>query len=75
MKQNSKSTQDTNVTIQSNRIVKVHEILTKQSNQTKYSKCARYWHNNPIRKNSKSARDTNLTIQWNGCLKVRKILT
>ena len=75
MKQNPKSAEDTNVTIQSNRIVKVREILTKQPNQTKYSKCARYWDNNPIRKNSKSARDTNVTIQSNRILKVRKILT
>ena len=68
---------DTYVTIQSNRILKVCEILTKQSNQTEFQKCAKYLvkRNNPIKQMSKSAQDANVTIQSNRILKVREILT
>ena len=36
MKENSKTAQDTNVTILPKRILKLHKILTQQSNQREF---------------------------------------
>ena len=58
MKGNPKGALDTNVAIAWKRILKVLELLTRQSNE----------------RNSKSARDTKVIIEWTGFLKVRMIL-
>ena len=63
MKENSKSTQDTDLTIRWQRILNLRKILTQQSNEREFLKCAKDWRNNPMKENSKSAQDSNVTIQ------------
>ena len=73
-KENPESARGINETNELKSIVRVREILTKQTNLRQSSECARYWRNKRTKDNRQSARGTNETNELKTIVRVREIL-